>query len=502
MNDQFQAVAHRLAQYRDVPTAFGHDVLRADNDEFQKNFLNSIALNQRTGIAGAKGIGKGYASAQAIWWFLSTRPKSKVGIISAAATTVKANIWQELATFYGRSPWLQAMFEMGDRMIRSRKHPQEHFCLARQGSARYSKRGGAGEKQAEGLSGMYAADVLWVADEATAIDDVVLRTIDTSINRAGHRFAMLANPIRTSGFFHAVFMVPRFQAGWTCLNVPYTASRMASTPEGQRERERWIRQWGEESAFVQAFVYGQFPKEGQGDTIYRPAELMAAFQLIREPDPSEPLDIGIDPARFGSDECAFVVQRDNVALEMFTIGKVDQVDLVGHAIRLARKWHDCPKDRELTKAEMRNTRFRIDVGLGVGPIDVLRKSGFLVVGVDNGKSPTRKFKKRYANLGTELWCETRETAVLNAEKPLSLGGMIVNGRPVDPIEGEPILIHQLCSRPYTYPVSAGGKMRMLSKEEIRRNMDGSPDRADAWLLAFGDVKKMGMVNPLNTVWAG
>lgn len=494
-------MATRLAQYRDLPVAFGHDVLGADNDEFQRRFLNSLVCNQRTGIAGAKGIGKGFAVSQGIWWFMSTRPKAKVGLIAAAATTVKANIWQELATFYGRSPWLQQMFEMGDRMIRSKKHPQEHFVLARQGSARYSKRGGAGEKQAEGLSGMYAEDVMWVADEATAIDDVVLRTIDTSVNRPGHRFAMLANPIRTSGFFHDVFMVPRFQQGWTCMNVPYTASRMSGTPEGIIERDRWIRQWGEESAFVQAFVYGQFPKAGQGDTIYRPGELMAAFMLTREPDMSEPLDIGIDPARFGTDECAFVVQRDNVGLEMLTIGKIDQVDLVGRAIGLARKWHGVEKERELTKAEMKNTRFRIDVGLGVGPIDVLRKTGFLVVGVDNGRSATRKMKQRYANLGTELWCETREHAVLNEATPLAMGGMIVNGRPIDPIEGEPILIHQLCSRPYTYPVSAGGKMRMLSKEELRRNMDGSPDRADAWLLAFADVKKCGMVNPLNTIFA-
>lgn len=494
-------MVRRMQPYFDLPTAFARDVLGADNDPFQEDALDSFCFNQRTAVAGAKGIGKGYLASQGIWWFMSTRPKSKVGIISASATNTQANLWQELATFYGESPYLQSMFEMGDRTIRSRKTPKEHFAFARQGSARYSKRGAANEKQAEGLSGMYAEYVAWIADEATAIDDVVLSTIDTSVNRAGHRFLMLANPIRTSGFFHDVFMVPRRSIGWVGMNVPYTASRMAHTPEGIRERERWIRNWGEDSGIVQAFVFGQFPKGDSGDTVYPPGEVMEAFARHRTPDPEAFIDIGIDPARYGSDECCFCVQQDNVGLEMVTQGKIDQVDIVGKAITLARYWHKVPKEEEMSKEQKRRTRFRIDVGLGVGPIDTLRKMGFLVAGVDNGRKPSKKLKMRYDNLGTELWCETRDTALRHPEKPVAMGDMIVNGRKMTP-DGEPILVHQLTSRPYTYPVSAGGRMRMLSKEELHRTMDGSPDRADAWILAFGDVGKMGLVDPMKTIYLG
>jgi len=497
----FTASAERMRQYAHLPCAFAADVLGATNDPFQKNILRSVDVYQRTAVAGAKGIGKGFCAAQAAWWFLATRPKSKVGIISASATNVQTNIWQELATYYSKSPWLQALFDMGDRTIRSRKQPKEHFLFTRQGTARYTRRGASGEKQAEGLSGMYAEHVFWLADEASSIDDIVLRTIDTSVNSRGHRFLILANPIRTSGFFYDVFMTPRRGQGWVTMNVPYTASSRASTPEGIAERDRWIRSWGEDSAIVQAFVYGRFPAEGRADTVYRPQELMQAFVLRREPDPEEPLDIGIDPARYGSDECVFIAQRDNVGLEMVTVAKIDQVDIVGRAISMARRWWGVPKEEELTRELKRRTRFRIDVGLGVGPIDTLRKLGFLVAGVDNGRRPSRKLKERYDNLGTELWCETREYAVLNEAKPLALGGMLLNERKLG-FDGDPILIHQLCSRPYTYPVSAGGRMRMLSKEELRRNFDGSPDRADAFILAFGDVKAMGLVDPMKTIYFG
>jgi len=516
VREELEDTVKRLAGggYYRLPIAFARDILHANQvDEFQREIACSLMAHKRVAVAGAKGIGKGYVAALIIWWFMVTRPFAKVGITSASATTVQTNVWGELAAFYRKSALLREMFDMGDRMIRSRRHPKEHFAIARQASVKYTRGGGARERQAEGLSGMYTRHVLWVLDEATAIDDAIYDTIATSVNEEGHQLLILFNPIRTSGFAWEIFNIKRKGEGFCLFNVPYHRSHIANTPAGAARREQWIRQWGENSALVAAFVHGRHPTGDAGDSAYSLQALYDAFSRVREPDMDEPLDIGIDPARHGSDECAFLAQRDYVGHEMRTFGKIDQDDIVEYAERLAEKWigeelKGERKDERTGKAipalsddQKKDVRFRIDVGMGVGPIDFLKRRGYPVIGVDNGKKPTRRGRKEnYASLGTELWIETA-SVLRQEEKPLALGNMIVNERPVSRQEGDGAMIQQLCQRPIVFPTNDNGRRRVMPKEAMRQNMSGSPDRGDVFVLAFGDITRMGRPTgkPVSTI---
>lgn len=506
-----------MQRYFNVPIAFGHDVLHAKNiDDFQREVALATVAFQRVSVAGAKGIGKGFIAGLLIWWFMATRPFAKVAITSASATTVQTNIWQELATFYRKSPWLQEFFEMGDRMIRSRRYPKEHFVIARQASVRYTKGGRGKERQSEALSGMYTRHVLWVLDEATALDDVIFKTVDTSVNMEGHKLLVLFNPIRTSGFCWDIYNINRLAEGWVRFNIPFSRSSQANTPHGAAERARWVRAWGENSAWVRAFVYGEFPEGETGDTAYMPGELYEAFARVRQPDPDARLEIGIDPARHGADECVFFVQRDYVGLEMVTVGQIKQDALVDRAEALAMKWlGEEPAETEkrpnaagdvedfpvLSKEQKKKIRFRIDVGMGVGPIDFLRRRGYPVVAVDNGKSPSKRGRREnYASLGTELWIETREVLRFETEhgepdeaRRCALGGMLINGNRIDRRQGDQSLIQQLVQRPIVFPPNDSGRRRIMPKEQMHSNMSGSPDRGDAFVLAFCDPTRVGYV---------
>lgn len=438
---------------------FTKDVFGVSLDPWQEKALNNLAHNQKVAVAGCTGVGKDFMTACAVWWYLSTRDYPKVICTAVKQETLRDNLWAELSMLMRKSPLMQAMFEYGMEKIYRKGAAEEWFAVARTASKRY---GGGGEAQAEGLAGKYSDDTLAVVDEASGVDDANIQALEGSANTPRRKMLMIGNPLRRNGYFAKVFLDQRYKEGWTTQNVSYLDSVRTSDPENAKIRKRWIEMYGMESAYVQARVFGQFPSSSTVDTIFTRDELSEAVQRNEEllDDTESPVCIGIDVARYGDDETVYYVRRGRKSLDMVCESQSTGPQVEGRAVFLAEKY--CPKGKDPREW----VEFRIDeTGLGGhGAVDHLREEGWQVAGVHNGSKTI--LEEDYRSLGDELWMEDGKDAIRWCG-----------------LYPDDILVNQLESRTYTFTGKA--KQRRLStKDEMRRSGYGSPDRADAFILAF------------------
>jgi hypothetical protein len=195
-------------------------------------------------------------------------------------------------------------------------------------------------------------------------------------------------------------------------------------------------------------VLAQFPKTS-ADT------LIPLYQIERAVDrdipAGSPIELGVDVARFGSDETVIMVRRGNRSHILKTLPMSDTMETAGAVIIAMR--------------ETGATLAKIDsVGIGAGVYDRLKEQKIPVIEMQSGASA--KDKERFANSRAEWWWTLRD----RFEQ-----GTIA-------IDNDDTLISQLSS--VKYKVNSKGQILIESKDEAKRRGVKSPDRADALMMLF------------------
>jgi len=111
-----------------------------------------------------------------------------------------------------------------------------------------------------------------------------------------------------------------------------------------------------------------------------------------------------------------------------------------------------------------------DGGVGRAVIDILRRKGWSINRVLNQSAP--KNKKQYRNRGAEIWAKFNR---------LVEEGVII-------LLDDEKLYSQLASRKYKDSIAGIDKLCLQSKPEMLSEGLPSPDRADAAVLAFSNIK--------------
>jgi hypothetical protein len=429
-----------ITLYRTDPVLFVKEVLGVEPDEWQKDFLTAVASGERKiSIRSGHGVGKSTTASWAMLWFLLTRYPVKVVVTAPTSAQLYDALFAELKRWVKELPQpIQELLDVKQERIELKASATEAFISARTSRA----------EQPEALQGVHSDNVMLVADEASGVPEAVFEAAAGSMSGHNALTILLGNPVRSSGFFFETHN--RLKDEWWTRRVSCIDSTRVSKEYVQDMKSRY----GEESNAYRIRVLGEFPRSDD-DTIIPMELLESAKHRDTRAYEDAPIVWGLDVARFGSDSSVLCKRQSNVVHTLERWRNLDLMQLTGAVVA---QYEAC--DHKNRPAEI-----LVDsIGLGAGVVDRLRELKLPARGINVSESPA--MGGTYLNLRAELWhkakawLEKRDCKIPNNED----------------------LIGELATVRYTF--TSNGKIKIESKDDIRRRGLKSPDMADAFVLTF------------------
>lgn len=319
----------------------------------------------------------------------------------------------------------------------------------------------------ENFQGYHATYLTMIFDEASGIDRAIMVTAKRTLTNKESLLIAAGNPnTRECGFFD-MFHKPSETTQWH----KFTWSAEDAPHVDKANLKRLEVEYGRQSDIYRVGVLGEFPSMDP-NAVFSSDDLWACtgVPLLDAARMRGTLSvdkaIGIDIARFGSDESVIYRRSGLAVVETKILVKTEPMSVVEAAFRMQA-------DAGWTDDE---TWYIPDAdGMGQGVMAMFSRAGkkFLEFH-NNGKSS----RKEYLNKITEAYFVL---AKLSRERKLH-------------IPNDELLIQQLSSRLYDVN-NPKGKLALEKKDVMFKRLDGaSPDRADALAMAFyGAVKARGMI---------
>lgn len=444
-----------IRRYKNDPVAFVREVLGAEPDEWQADFLRAVARgDRRITVKSGHGVGKSTAASWAALWYFLTRNPVKVVITAPTKAQLFDALFNELKSWVGRlQPGVRDLLDVKSDRIELIAAPADAFISARTSRA----------ETPEALAGIHSANVMLIGDEASGIPETVFEAAAGSMSGSSAVTLLLGNPVRSSGYFFDTHT--KLKGQWTCFNVSCRTS--------PRVDPEWINEmatrYGEMSNAFRVRVEGEFPL-ADDDTVIPYEWVAAAAGRDIVVDPDTPVIWGLDVARFGTDASALVKRRGRHLLEPPKLYRgYDLMQLCGVITA----------EYESAADKFKPAEIMVDViGVGAGAFDRLRELGLPVRGINVSESPA--MKASYQNLRAELmyklrgWFEARDVTLPDrADSSFSS----------DQSDAMLRLIEDLTAIKYKF-AEGSGKIQIESKKDMRKRTGRSPDAGDALMLTF------------------
>ena len=367
-----------------------------------------------------------------------------VPITGTVFDTLKRTLYKEVRLAFMRLPnKLRWKFKIGLQEIKRRKG--ESFCVLKTSS----------KDSPEALQGYHGKHLLMIVDEASGVAEEVFEAASGSMSTPGAIMVMAGNPTRLTGTFYdshhrQAHLWTRFH--FSCVDSPLVAE---SYPI------EIIDKYGEGSNQHRIRVLGDFPTQ-EDDTLISLSDITAAIERIIPIDENADLVYGLDIADKGNDLSIKCRRRGDNALSLDIVKNKNTTDLIGMTLRSAHK----------ENADIINLD---EIGIGAGVRDGLQEQKrtlcprVKVCGICfAGKA---KSQKDYHNIRAEGYCEIRDRFI---------SGEIS-------IPDDPELVAELSTIRYT--VTSAGRILIEPKEQMKKRLGRSPDRADGLVLAFYEPRK-------------
>jgi phage terminase large subunit len=438
-NEIFKRYLELVRRYRPNAPLFVREVLGVDPDPWQVEFLEAISRGERKiSVRSGHGVGKSTVASWAMIWYMLTRGPAKIVVTAPTSSQLYDALFAELKRWVKELPnaWGDRLEVKTDR-IEMRAAPQESFISARTSRA----------EQPEALQGVHSDHVMLVADEASGIPESVFEAAAGSMSGHNAVTILLGNPTKSSGFFFDTHN--RLKDEWW--------TRRVSCYDSKRVSDAYIKdmasRYGEESNAFRVRVLGEFPRTDD-DTLIGVELVDSAFHRDVETTDT-PTVWGLDVARFGTDATALAKRKGNAVTEIRKWRGLDLMQTTGAVVA----------EYEAMKPEDRPVEILVDsIGLGAGVVDRLRELNMPARGINVAESPA--MGTIYVNLRAELWGKMKAWLEKRDCK----------------IPKDESLLAELVSPRYSF--NSNGKMKLESKDEMRKRGIGSPDMADALALTF------------------
>lgn len=451
-----------ILYYAEHPVEFTEDVILAKPDPEQAAILRSVAENRMTTVRSGHGVGKSAVEAWAVIWFICTHPFPKIPCTAPTQHQLFDILWAEVSKWIRNNKALANELIWTKEKLYMRGYPEEWFAVARTAS------------KPDALQGFHAEHLLYIIDEASGVDDAIFEPVLGALSTPGARLLMCGNPTQLSGFFYESHNKNR--ASYSTFHIDGRKSERVP----QDFIDTIIRMYGEDSDVFRVRVAGDFPL--QEDDIFIPISLVensiqTEFSPRKTPDL---VHIGCDVARFGDDKTVIGYKVDE---KVTFYKKRNGQDLMKTA------------DDIILLGEQLVQRYKLenpipvkidDGGLGGGVTDRLRQikrndpERFWWLEIYPVKFGQRLKHKYYYDSTTYMMATVKNLL-----------------QPFDPETGErkPVelilpddddLVAQLSGR--KYGLTDTSKIRVESKEAMKKRGQPSPDEADCVLLLCLPVK--------------
>jgi len=452
-SDSQAKMAALFREYRSNPVKFVVDQFKVTPDGWQAEALMALVENQRVGMKACKGPGKSAWLAWVGWWALACFPHMKGLATSITADNLRDNLWAELAMWQKKSPLLASQFQWNVERITQRQHPETWFISARTWSKQADK-----NQQSNTLAGHHGDYTIILIDEAGDIPSGVVASSEASLYTGKfNRICMAGNPTKTEG--------PLYDA-WTTQRHLWWMKEITGDPDDparstriniDRAREA-IALWGRDHPWVMVNILGKFPPV-QADKLMGPEEIAAAAtRVIPQVEwLYEPKIMAVDVARFGDDRSCLGIRQGKVVPKKIVYRNLDLMEL---AEQIAREYWDSTPD----------ALFIDETGIGGGVVDRLRQLGIPCVGINFGSKPK---DPKFADKRTEMWWDM--AIWLKGRNGPDTGGSIPNDAELIAELGAP-----------SYYFTGNGKLKLESKDEMKKRGINSPDIADMLCMTFAE----------------
>jgi len=304
----------------------------------------------------------------------------------------------------------------------------------------------------ENFAGRHEKHMTIVVDEATGVERPIMETIVGTLTNPDSLLLCISNPTDIDCYFYDLFTKYRENTHCLTFNCEDCEENEYFSLAAARKLEL---EFGRESDVYRVRVLGEFPS-ADPQALMRLADVEACgnadlFAAVRA---SRARQIGIDLARFGSDESVAMMRSGEAIVRWEKWTKCEPAFVLNEVMR----WQDENHWRD------EDTWYVVDTaGIGDGAVHVLHERGKKVF---EFKGQERASEAIYENRISEAW--------FHAAKAIRQKSIRI------PEDG--LLVQQLTTRKYLY--TSKGKLVLEPKDLYVKRFGSSPDRADALILAF------------------
>ena len=435
--DPNEKAAHLIKIWKEKPLVAMKQLYGVTPDKQQAEFIvEACKPNSRIAVKSAQGAGKTSALVWLAFYFLLTLDDCRILITSPSANQLHRVFHAEALKWHARMPEVfRDFFEITTMRINLKGKPHIKADLVT-----------ASADNQENLAGGHSDNYVILADEASAIDEVVFDVLQGTLGTGTGRFVMTANPVRNAGRFYEIFAQQK--KNWTRMTFDAFNSGQIT--------EHWVQEmadfYGEDSDKYKIRVLAQFPRVSEEQFI--PTDLVEAAQkriLTPSMYNGYPRVCGVDIARFGSDKTVFCIRQGPKIVDITSFEGLDTVEVAAYLMDYYQKWRP-------------ETIFIDAIGIGAGVFDQTKQMGLPVVEVV--VSTKSSDPKTYFNLRSQLWGEMRDWLNNGADIPL------------DNMD----LKSQLVAM--TYGFNNRLQIQMANKKDMKRQGLDSPDIPDSISLTF------------------
>lgn len=450
--------AETFSRYRDDPCGFLTDVLHVKHLwGRQREIAELVRDHRQVVVRSANSVGKDFLGARlAVWWAVA---RGGLALLTGPTDRqVRSVLMKELARAFRSNRDLPGeLFTMALRI------GDEDKVLAFTAS------------DPDRFTGFHDPETLVIVTEGQGVADDIYEAAQACTTSEGSRLLVLGNPLRPVGTFYSICRSPN----WVSVKIP--ASEHPNVIAGREiirgaVTRRWVdniaSEYGRDSSQYLARVEAEFPQDAI-EQLVRSEWIDRAFEAYRThkfnlQEGRAPTRLVLDVAAGGGDRNVLGIVKGPVIQSLECWYEPDTMQTVRRVAQTARRlWVEEPRGPRAPIASRTGreaVRVTLDeIGVGTGVRDRLREMDIPVEAFNSARQADKP--AIYKNRRAECYWTLRER--------LERGTFAL---PPDDELREELLAT-------TWSLTGSGQILIESKDEIRRVLKRSPDKADTVMMA-------------------